>query len=252
MKTSYLTIIRGFSVYSAGLGAETPCYSKPTIALLPATTTSGTALISDTVFSRRYKLVKPPPETFPKGAIAGIVVGVIVALTAPALIIFCIRRMKRNTAAQAAENEKAGTGATFPPTEPTLDHSNLADEAPLHGPQELASPERGPNTPASTKGLPFQSGLAQNRPTVEAPASVPIEMPGSMYMHEHHPAYTASQSDLTPRTPPRSPPHSPSQTASTRSPVLSPSSPFRTDSPSNTNSFTITPLGSPRFREDVN
>lgn len=166
--------------------------------------------------------------------------------------------MKKKSLAQTAENEKAaGTGQTFPPTEPTIDDP-LANETPLHGPQELASPERGPNTPLSaTRAPPFQSGLTQN-PRVEAPASVPIEMPGSMYMHEHHPAYTGSQSDLTsrtpqtPRTPPRSAPGSPSATATTRSPVLSPSSPFRpgTESPGGGN-FVITPLGSPRFREDV-
>ncbi|KAK5087042.1 hypothetical protein LTR05_004213 [Lithohypha guttulata] len=243
----------GYSIYSTAIGAETPCYSKPSQTYLPASTTSDgqTTLITDTLFSRRYTLIKPAGEQFPKGAIAGIVIGVLVALATPPLIVLFIRRMKTKSANKSEGVEKDGAGATFPPIEPTLDANQQISEVAALSPQELASPDSGIQTPATYKGMPFQSPFVRSPPAYEAPASVPVEMPGSIFMNEHHPAYTGSQIELTPRTPPRSPPHSPSQTASTRSPVLSPSSPFRTDSPSNTNTFIVTPLGSPRFREDM-
>jgi len=140
-------------------------------------------------------------------------------------------------------------------------------------PHELASPETGINTPITMKSMPYPSGLTQNTPSsppaYEVPGStpsdlagaIPFEMPGSTYLHEHHPVFGGSSPDLsTPMSPPRTPPRSPAATRSTRSPVLSPSSPFRTDSPG-TGSLVVTPLGSPgpltshgpgtRFREQM-
>ena len=102
---------------------------------------------------------------------------------------------------------------------------------------ELANTEG--TTPATLRSMPY---------TFERPAdSIAHEMPGSMYIHEHHPAFTDSQSDvrtMTASTPPRTPPRSPAQT-STRSPMLSPSSPFRPESLSSA-APVVTPLESPR------
>ncbi|KAK5958400.1 hypothetical protein OHC33_000243 [Knufia fluminis] len=259
---SNLTTNSGYSVYYTALGAETPCYSKPTKTYLPATsaTATGVTVITDTVFSRRYTLVQPPKPTLPTGGIVGITVNAVLFAAAPFIILWLVRRRK---AKKAAKHQRESTGATFPPVEPTLLPQQMseipADTTSPTTPHELASPETGVNTPAtmSMKGMPYPSGLTQNTPSsppaYEVPGSTPsdlassmaFEMPGSTYIHEHHPAFGGSSTDLSRASPPRTPPRSPAQTASTRSPVLSPSSPFRTDSPGTSN-IVITPLGSPR------
>jgi len=242
-------------------------------------TGSQATLITDTVFSRRYTLVKQPAPVLPKGSIAGIVINAVLLVAAPFVIVWLLRRHKRNKAekaerAAAEQAQRESMGATFPPIEPTLTHQMSevpTSTASLTTPAELGSPETGFSTPATMKGMPFPSGLAQNTPSsppaYEVPgsvpaSSVPIEMPGSTYIHEHHPAFGGSSTDVSRGTasPPRTPPRSPAATASTRSPVLSPSSPFRADSPGMSN-IVITPLGSPgplkshspgtRFREQM-
>ncbi|KAK5087628.1 hypothetical protein LTR70_002945 [Exophiala xenobiotica] len=271
-----LTTNSGYSVYYTALGAETPCYSRPTKSFLPATTITGSqaTVITDAVFSRRYTLVKEPAPVLPKGSIAGIVINAVLLVAAPFIIVWLLRRHKRNKAekaerAAAEQAQRESMGATFPPMEPTLTQQMSevpASTASLATPAELGSPDTGFSTPVTLKGMPFPSGLAQNTPSsppaYEVPGPVPFEMPGSTFIHEHHPAFGGSSTDLSrePTSPPRTPPRSPAATASTRSPVLSPSSPFRADSPGTSN-IVVTPLGSPgpltshspgtRFREQM-
>lgn len=190
------------------------------------------------------------------------------------------RKVKR----RAAQREST----TFPPEEPPLHgpggtvQEGQMSEVPANpkSPQELASPESmGLKSPATTTGMPLRypppdppsSPPAYDRP-VSLKSAVPHEMPGSTYIHEHHPAFTTSGSQIASTTDsqshvtapneisPQSPPLTPSRSPATvsvdmRSPVLSPSSPYRTESPL---VGPITPLGSPglsirrsspRFRE---
>lgn len=235
-------------MYTTVIGAETPCVSRLSKAYLPASTISGATLITDSVFSRRYILADQGRDSLSGGAIAGIVIGAVLAAAGtPAFLILIIRRIHRGN--NKNTGEKAGNGSTFPPNEPALDPASQIAEVSgataSRSPQELASPQS--STPITTKGMPSPANMQRTPsgpPAYEAPATIPIEMPGSTYIYEHHPAYGTV--DGASSTSPRSPPQTPSA-MSTRSPVLSPSSPFRADSPSNTGAFTVTPLGSPRF-----
>lgn len=255
-KKFLLTRISGYSVYYSAMGAVTPCFSKPAKAYLPASTASGSGVVvvTDAVFSRRYALVGSQNHDLSSGAIAGIVIGAFACVVGiPALIITLLRRHRRKQ--QTPMTQIDSTNLTYPSTNPALGSQQRMSQTAITGTiqsvQELASPEAGSKTPAAFKGYPFPPmGAASAH---EAPdsslSSIPVEMPGSTYPHEHHPAHNGSQSELSTQVPPRSP----SGTVGTKSPILSPASPYRTESPSNVGN--ITPLGSPslgpspRFRE---
>jgi len=278
----------GYSIYDSIIGAETPCYSHLTTTYFPASTPTNTAqlqLITDTVFSRKYTLVKPAPYKLPTGGLIGIIVNAVLFFFLIIAIIWWVRRRKAKRLAAQRQS------TTFPPEEPPLHGADgtvravSMSEVPANStlfnsksPQELASP--GLHQPM--KGLPLQfpppdpptSPPAYDR-SMSLKSSIPQEMPGSTYMHEHHPAYTPSGSnmasttnsethlnahnhnEISPQSPPRTPPRSPATVSmNTRSPVLSPASPYRTESPL---VGPITPLSSPglppnrglspRFRE---
>lgn len=286
----------GFSIYYAALGPETPCFSHVSQALLPASITSNgvqLTLITDTVFSRKYTLVSTSVNSLSPGAIAGIVISVIVMTALMALLIWRTRRHKAERL--AAQNKST----TFPPDEPAL-HGPTATNAQMSevpadnmrtnpkSPQELPSPESagaGPGTGVGTNpgpsaksaGLRFPPPDPMSSPPSYVKSTATHEMPGSTYMHEHHPAFTpygyggagaassavdgmtlagGSREVSIQQSPPRTPPRSPGS-MSTRSPILSPSSPapYRSDSPL---TGIVSPLGSPglpaqrsspRFRE---
>lgn len=239
----------GYSVYSSTVGADTPCFSRPTRAYLPASVVSGSqiSVITDTVFSRKYVLVRSSSSNLSGGMVAGIVIGAFVcAVGIPGLIVWLLRRHRRKQDALATQPD--ASNLAFPSTDPAMGSQHQMSELHTLGvqpPQELASPETGASTPATMKGLPFQSpstasGLPAYEKAASSTRSSPAEMPGSTHMYEHHPAYAGSQTELTARTPPRSP----SGTAGTGSPIVSPATPHRTESP---NLGIITPLGSPAF-----
>lgn len=246
-------------MHVSALGPETPCYSMPSKTYVPATTVSASqvSVVTDMVFSRRYLLVKKSGPQLPPGAIAGITIGSALAAATPFFLVWLLRSIKQSKMDDTG-GEKEGQGATFPPNEPTIETAQTVNKAPATGktysPHELAGPNRGVDTPNTLKSVPFSAPSFRSPsspPAYEVPAAIPLEMPGSTYIHEHHPAYGRPEGEISSRSPAKSPPGSPGITASTRSPILSPSSPFRAESPGNTNSIMITPLGSPRFREDT-
>lgn len=260
----YLTFHSGYSVYSTIIGAETPCFSSPTLSYIPASSTSsGVTLITDIVFSKRYILVKPAKKQLATGAIAGIAVNAFLFAAAPFVILFFIRRHRKAKLARANGANAADTqlprGDTFPPVEPDFANTPpMAEFANNTASPTATTHELSPDsarTPATMKGMPFQS-LTSNPPVPKE--AFTYEMPGSTHIHEHHPMYTGSQTDVSGRTlmntPPHTPPRSPAVTATsaTRSPVLSPSNSYGMESPSA--GVVVTPLGSPRpastrFRE---
>lgn len=243
------------------MGAETPCFSKLAVAYVPATSASGAdvTLITNAVFTRKYVLVTPNSSSLSGGAIAGIVVGAFTcALGIPGLIVMLLRRHRKKQEEAQVQTEKPNLA--FPSTQPAFGSHQRVNEGIPPGtpqtPQELASPEGGVQSAGPVKRLPYNSPSTMSiPPAYEKPASsissIPAEMPGSTHMNEHHPAFSRSQSDLSSRLLPGSP----SSIVDTRSPVMSPATPHRTDSPSNIG--TITPLGSPalgaspRFREGL-
>jgi hypothetical protein len=186
---------------------------------VPETTLSGSdlSLITDHVFAKRYVLATTPERGgLSTGALVGIAVGAaaVFILSIGALWFWRHRKIKQ------INNPQKST--TFPPEDPTLPMSEASQPAP-QSPQELASPEQqgmSPRSPRMNLSL-WPMGPLSSAPSYTSEAAkareeslkgVPQELPGSTYMHEHHPMYTGRQDDdlpsptspSTPKTPTRS------------------------------------------------
>lgn len=189
-------------VYPTVLGVETPCYTVPSITLVPGTTPtiSGLTLITNMVFARKYLLSAPNTTTtragLSKGAIAGIAVGAAVLAFILALLLFWLHR-------RAQERKKAETAkSTFIPRSPEMEEPH--DFA---RPSELASPQSQPVTPhTASTGVSSNWPMGPNSPppvynqgaavkALPAKMTIPQELPGSTYIYEHHPAFDSEASD---------------------------------------------------------
>jgi hypothetical protein len=189
----------------------------PSETFVPAVsaTISGITVITEHVFTRKYELTAPGSSGgLSTGASAGIAIGVCgAALVLAGFVLFLLRRRKARQTAMISQNNNMAE-RSFSPTFAT-------------GPQELASPEGGINSPGSARSnWPMSSGSPpaynQSMPRpVSGKVASPQELPGSTFIHEHHPAYTGAEEPRQPVTAPSSPPGSPPR-KSTTSPVVSP------------------------------
>ncbi|OAP55810.1 hypothetical protein AYL99_09962 [Fonsecaea erecta] len=247
----------GYQIYYTAVGGITPCYSVPATTFVPASTptVAGLTLITDHVFTQKYSLVtqQPAKNKFPPGAKIAIPISIWVVLCVVCVAtFFWVRRRRR--ARRAAE---ANRTTTFPPEEPVLPQMSMSRAPTAH---ELDSPEAQagssgavgvangwPIFPTSSPPAYDQSKGIQAA-IRKQPPSAPQELPGSTYIHEHHPVFlpTASVStptEATPSSPPGTPVQTPSAGAEGRSPVLS-SVASRSDTQS---PVFVSPLGSPRL-----
>ncbi|EXJ70798.1 uncharacterized protein A1O5_05788 [Cladophialophora psammophila CBS 110553] len=245
----------GYQIYYTAIGLETPCYSAPATTFVPASTPTvvGLTLITDHVFSQKYSLVtqQQAKSNFPPGAKIAIPVSIWVVICIVCITTFFWVRRRRK-AKRAAE---ANRTTTFPPEEPALPHMSMSRAPTAH---ELDSPEAQAGSPGvvGANGWPMfptssppaydqsKGGLAIHK----QPPGVPQELPGSTYIHEHHPVFSPAGSVSTPtEATPGSPPGTPVQAAAagigTRSPVLSN---VTTHSDAQGPGF-VSPLGSPRL-----
>lgn len=234
----------GFQVYYTAIGGQTPCYSNPSSTLVPVSTptVSGLTVITDHVFSDMYYLVPAAPEKhkLPTGAIVGISVNACLFVSCLFGIWYCVRRARRNKARKAA----AARTTTYPPEEPTLQMSRAPTT------HELDSPEAQPGTadvlshwgslPVSSSSPPAYD---QEKAKLKPRPLIPQELPGSMWMNEHHPAFSGENTptEATPSSPPTTPGHKATPEES-RSPVLS----AVTSRSGNDSPAFVSPLGSPR------
>lgn len=181
----------GWSIYATAFAGQTPCYSTPPLPLIAPTASPNPAnasisVISTKVFTLPYALA--PPSIGPAlsaGAKAGIAIGALVgALAAVAIGFFVLLRRRRN---KASANDEFGPGATPTGNRDSAAFSNRT--APPEHISELPSP--GPNDGRSSW---FPQAMVPPPPLSptpsELPAQPPEELPGSTYMHEHHPAYS--------------------------------------------------------------
>ena len=209
------------------LGEETPCYTIPSTALVPATTTtmSGVAVITGHLFTRKYDLA-PPRSGLSTGATTGIAVGVALAAIA-ALCAFALFFLRRRRAKKRQLKAEAAAATTM------SEEKGVA--SPVSGAQELPSPQSHPNSPRSivpvwsaSQGYVFPFQGASRLPSPKPPSAAPQELPGSTFIHEHHPAFgptgptgpTGEERIPSPRTSPK--PTSPTLSVTSPGSVISP------------------------------
>src|SRR3954447_8940410 len=196
---------RGWQIYFSTIGAKKPCYTMPSQTFVPAmsATISGITVISEHIFTRKYELTTSANlGGLATGAKAGIAIGVCAgALMLAGVVLFLLRRWRaRHTTVTNRNNNmiERSFSLTFPP-----------------GPQELASPEGVGHSPGSAR---IDSQMSSGSPpayNMSIPRAVsgkvhpPQELPGSTFIHEHHPAYIGSEEPQQRLTAPRSPPRSP-------------------------------------------
>ena len=217
----------GYQVYYTAFGVETPCYSDLATKYVPASTPTiaGLTLITDHVFARKYAVVKASSHKgLPLGGLIGITVNAVLFVVLIICLAWFIKRRRARKQAEAARS------TTFPPEEPVLQMSRAPTAHELDSPETAGARSAGgtgsnwpPVFPAvsppaydQTKGRP---GVVTNK------SPVPQELPGSTFIHEHHPAFSATTgndplSELSPSSPPRTPTQS-AVDSDKRSPLLS-------------------------------
>ena len=206
---------RGWQIYFSSIGAQKPCYTMPSQTFVPAmsATIPGITVITEHIFTRKYELTTSSNlGGLATGAKAGIALGVCAAaLVLAGVVLFMLqrRRARQTTAASRNNMIERSFSLTFPP-----------------GPQELASPESVGHSPGSMRSDRPTSSASPPAYNLSIPRAVsgkvqlPQELPGSTFIHEHHPAYIGSEEPQQPLTAPSSPPRSPPR-KSTTSPVVS-------------------------------
>lgn len=194
---------RGWAIYTEAFASQTPCYSTAPLPLLGPRITSlppgaSVSSITTKIFTLKYPLATRSNGGLSTGAKAAIAIGVVVSALAGMVLcsIFLLRRrqaspngpmatrafsifrrQKVRRAAAAAEAKAATTADNRASTmSPNI--------APLENLSELASPS---GLAPTILPPPLPAAVV---PT-ELPAAVPPpeELPGSTYLHEHHPAY---------------------------------------------------------------
>ena len=179
----------GWSVYTSALAGETPCYITSSLAVqYPNATSSASAapvsMISNEVFTLRYTLTPQRQSAISLGAKVGIAVGAAGggALALLALAIF----IRKRRAQKRAEREEANM--------PKPESANMYQRG-FIGSQgavsELPSPQtiRPPTPPLPENAMWFTMPLGSHAP---GRAMTPMELAGSTYINEHHPAYGVS------------------------------------------------------------
>jgi hypothetical protein len=227
---------RGYQVYYTAIGPNTPCYSVPSTTVLPASspTNAGLTLITDHIFAEKFTLIKPKKGGLSGGTVAGIAGGTANAVLFILLIWLVIWYRKR----RARRILEANRATTFPPVEPTVPMAEVPQT-----PHELPSSDpnaRSPQLPLTNKTAWPMGAIPPSSPPEYSPggreslskvSSVPQELPGSTFIHEHHPAFSSRDPlETTPGSPPMTP---------TRSRRDSEGSPM------------VTPLSTPPARESI-
>lgn len=173
-------------------------------------------------------MVNPPKgrKTLPLGGRIGISVNAVLFLVLIIVMIWWLRRRKAKRIAREARS------TTYPLEEPTLQMSRAPTahelDSPNSGNRSVGMPATNwPPIPAVVSPPAYEGG--KGRPVaVSSTPSAPQELPGSTFIYEHHPAFSATTpvgsdapSELSPTTPPRTPAQS-TVDSERKSPLLSP------------------------------
>ena len=175
----------GWGVYTNTLAGQLPCFTTPALPLVaPSTTGNGPAptVISSQLFTLRYML-EPAQSTLSSGVQAGIGIGAAAgALSIASIALFVIRRRRQALARRAATIPRSIYEAPkeFSPQTPASAFTFGQSVATTTPSTPIRSELPSPPPPVS----PSRSMFHQNQ------VSTPVmELPGSTFIHEHHPAY---------------------------------------------------------------
>ena len=204
----------GWSVYTSTIAGHLPCYTTPALPLVapsvPAAAAGAPApsVINNQLFTLRYPLTQPS-SALSSGAIAGVAVGSIagVALFASAILFLMRRRRSRAAAIRAAtvrsQHDREMEPEEFSPTTPKTPGSGGAPSTPGGGDgmSRSATTRTGVADPVSAhpSELPSPPTVSPTRSNwfggVTSPAT---ELPGSTYLHQHHPAMAGASGTTSP------------------------------------------------------
>ena len=172
----------GWSVYTSALAGETPCYKTSSLAVqFPNATLSASgaspSLIDTGVFTLRYALAPQEKSALSLGAKIGVAVGSAGggAFILLALAIFVRKRRARKRAERDEANMPKPESGSMYQRGYDGSHTGLSE---LPSPQTIRPPT--PPLPENWYNMP------------PARAGTPIELVGSTYINEHHPAYGIS------------------------------------------------------------
>jgi hypothetical protein len=206
-------------------------------------------LITDHVFSQKYALVvQPESNKFPPGAKIAIPITIWAFIMAVAgFTIFYVRRKRK-----ARREAEANHVTTFPPEEPAMHQVSRSRAPTAHELDSLDAKSPTPTAVAAT-GWPiyqattppaYDPNKAAASPVVtKQPPAAPQELPGSTYIHEHHPAFSTTESSVGTPTEATAGASAQGTPAAQESPALSTVTPR----PEAHSPVFISPLGSPRL-----
>ena len=186
-------------------------------------TISGLTVITDHLFSQMYMVATTSQgsKTLPLGGIIGITVNAVLFVMVVIAIWYCVRRRRKKAAAEAART------TTFPPEEPALQmlRRPTTHELDNSDAQSKSPGAAGANWPMAQMSSPPAYDQAKGRP-VSNRSFAPQELPGSTFIHEHHPAFSVHETPN--QTSPLPLPRTPAQSlvgSEQMSPVLTTATP---------------------------
>ena len=181
----------GWSVYSSTLAGQTPCVAAASVALVPpASTQTSNQIISNQVFSLRYILAAPSTGLSMSAQIGigiGVGLGGLLFIALTAYLLWKRRNVEHLKQAtiyrsqhEMMRDQPAKSLHSSTPYSPTLARQDSDALRELHSPDALTFSAR------SQKSGTNWSAITPITPAT--PALPPIELAGSTFIYEHHPA----------------------------------------------------------------
>ena len=210
----------GWSVYSSTIAGHIPCYTTPALPLVAPSVPAAAAgapspsIISNQLFTLRYPLAQSS-SALSSGAIAGIAVGAIAGAALLALAMFFLVRRRRSHASairaatvrsrHARELEPEEFSPTTPKTPgsgggaPSASASGAGDGVSRSATTRTAGADPVSAHPSELPSPPSASPTNRSQWGGGGGATTPAtELPGSTFLHEHHPALAGASGTASP------------------------------------------------------
>ena len=181
----------GWAVYSSTLAGQTPCVTAASVALVPpASTQTSNKIISNQMFSLRYILAAPstgPSMSTQIGVGVGLGLGGLLIIALAAYLLWKRRNDEhlKQATIYRSQHEMMRDQPAKPLHNSTIYSPTVAHQDP-DAPRELHSPDAPTFSARSQKSGTNWSAVTPITPAT--PAFPPIELAGSTFIYEHHPA----------------------------------------------------------------